>query len=520
MDVILTESQVRRLLIEQKKPNAPVYLTSGDLVTNYNYAPESYVNARYAKDVFPYYDPKSYPKKINSAEIYFAHDKDGKRISTDQFGIGTGSIDSKYQEKTKAWNERTEEEESQKKIDKTKREDAINKGKTIAGKRLSYSLGTSNDNPDEPEIEKQRRKKFKDENPQLQEPESKRNVSVTCKLGGRKIPKQTESHYYDEKNDDWVLKSEKNISDWRCAPSGFYPAEYAKYLEETKYLTKPKIKTTSFGGNTTVDPDKEKREQILKKYYDANFPFGQPSEKRTEFYTTQKQIYRDRDEKLQSFSKDFQKFDGMIASMRQEAKRNDTTLIIELSKNSIKNLESQYGYWKAKETDGGYDWITLVGFALYLCPYTAAFAPYFTSATELTKAAESLLKGNYQTAAFETLFTLLPLTKFGQSGVEALSGVKAMQKLATGGLLSQVEKQGLATLGRNSNTIKDELLQASKDLVSKLPEKISNEAEKWTSSVLKKGFSDLEEKLSGYEEIKKNLVDGAKKNDIKEKTKT
>jgi len=338
------------------------------------------------------------------------------------------------------------------------------------------------------------------------------------------IPPQNNTHYWD--GSTWVEKSVQNVDKWRSVPSGFVPEEYNEYLNKLQEINKiyPENSKLSFNSaestGVKVSPTSAKQQainQLKSIYYNKNYPLGITNAKKQElssklntvnkYYENQlKQLYGNSNINRGDFS----------ATMHSQQIKGGVLQIQKERQEAVKSIESQYNYWKQVKEEKGFDWITVIGFALYLCPYTAAFAPYFTAAQGLTKAGMAYDNGNMKEAGLETLFALLPLGSVGKT-VKSVNVLNAVDKLITNQALNTAEIGALNTLSSNSTIIKTEMKNIATSLLDKVPETAKEETKKWVEAIMNKAYKEGEKQLSAYEDIKQKLISGGKKQGLEKK---
>lgn len=338
------------------------------------------------------------------------------------------------------------------------------------------------------------------------------------------IPPQNNTHYWD--GSAWVEKSTQNVDKWRSVPSGFAPEEYNEYLKKLEEINKifPENYKLSFNSaestGVKVSPVSAKQNainQLKLIYYNKNYPLGITNTKKQEllsklnttnkYYENQlKQLYGNPNINRGDFS----------ATLRSQQIKGNVLQIQKERQDAVKSIESQYNYWKEIKEEKGFDWITVIGFALYLCPYTAAFAPYFTAAQGLTKAGIEYDNGNMKAAGLETLFALLPLGTVGKT-IKKVNVLNAVDKLVTNQALSTAEIGTLNALSSNSSVIKNEMKNIANSLLEKVPESAKEETKKWTQAILNKAYGEGEKQLSAYEDLKNKLKTSGKKQQLEKK---
>lgn len=432
----------------------------------------------FAKDVFPNKKPNEWPKTVSSDEMY------GLTLpnnSLGQKGYGQGV-----------------------KPISTSTVPLVDK---VGGYEPSFQL---------PEYQTEGLKKY---------PEPLASRKTRVKVRGEYIPAQTDTHYWNTST--WVQKTPQNVDEWRSVPSGFAPKEYNEYLKKLDEINKiypkdSKIKLPDYSGKgVNISPISAKKQAILNLrliYYNKNYPLGLTRQDKEEllsqldatnqYYQNQlKQIYGDPNLKRGDY----------FASQHSKQIKGRETEIKTQQNIAIDNIQSQYDYWKeVKEPEPGFDWITVIGFAMYLCPYTAAFAPYFQSMTGLYKAGVAYDNGDMKKASFETLFSLLPLGTVGKT-IKSVNLLNAVDKVISQQTLNVAEVETLNILQKNSSLIKSELNNAASSLLKKLPTEVEEEAKKWTEAMINKAYKEGEKQLGFYDDLKKKLKSGAKEQQLDKK---
>lgn len=341
---------------------------------------------------------------------------------------------------------------------------------------------------------------------------------------GKLLPPQNDTHYWDGSN--WIEKTSQNVDLWRSVPSGFVPAEYNEYLNKLKeidkiYSNKGKIPLNSpesTGIKISHNDAKTQAIDILNLvYYNKKYPLGISNAQKKERLAKLSSTNKYYDNQIKQAYGDTKINRGDTFGAIHSKQVGDRVKNIEYQKNlSAKAINSQYGYWFEKKEEEGFDWITVIGFAMYLCPYTAAFAPFFVAGQGLYKAGKAYENGDMKTAALETLFALLPLGSVGKT-LKSVNLLNAVDKLVLGKSLETAEIGVLKTLTSNSSVIKTELKVAAESLLSQVPESVRKEAGEWTKAIIDKSFKEGEKQLSGYESLKDKIKQGAKKQKLESK---
>lgn len=343
---------------------------------------------------------------------------------------------------------------------------------------------------------------------------------------GKLLPPQNDTHYWDGEGSTWIQKTLQNVNKWRSVPAGFLPAEYNEYL--TKLAEINKIYSVKKGitlnsaestGIKTGPIDKKTRatDELLSIYYDKKFPLGISNSQKKERLAKLSSTNKYYDNQIKQVYGDTKINRGDTFGAIHSKQVGDRVKNIEYQKNlSAKAINSQYSYWFEKKEEEGFDWITVIGFAMYLCPYTAAFAPFFVAGQGLYKAGKAYENGDMKMAALETLFALLPLGSVGKT-LKSINLLNAVDKLVLGKSLETAEIGVLKTLTSNSSVIKTELKVGAESLLSKVPESVRKEAGDWTKAIIDKSFKEGEKQLSGYESLKDKIKQGAKKQKLESK---
>ena len=376
--------------------------------------------------------------------------------------------------------------------------------------------------------------KFGGESTTFREPlgNPKKNVNVNGKI----IPAQNDTHYWD--GSTWVEKSVQNVDKWRSVPSGFAPAEYNEYLTKLAEINKIYSKVTSLNsaestgvnlkpianlkrnGVTKIRPFDAKSdaiEELNSIYYNKKYPLGLTNTQKKELLSKLDATNKYYDDQLKSLYGDPRINRGdYFATMHSQQIKGREIDIQSQKESALKSITSQYNYWYDKKEAEEFDWITVIGFAMYLCPYTAPFAPYVSAAQRLYKAAKAYDSGDMRTAALETLFVLLPFGKFGKT-LKTANLMNAVDKLVLGKSLETAEINVLKQLTSNSSVIKSELKAGADALLKQVPESAKKEAVKWTDTLINKAYSEAQGQLNGYNALKDKLKEEGKKQDLKSK---
>jgi hypothetical protein len=363
---------------------------------------------------------------------------------------------------------------------------------------------------------------FGGESTTFREPLGDPKKKVTA--NGRTIPPQNDTHYWD--GSKWIQKTLQNVDAWRSVPSGFVPAEYNEYLTKLAeinkiYSSKKKItlnSAESSGVKTSPTDAKTQAINTLKSvYYNKKYPLGITNAQKKELLSKLKSNNEYYDNQIKQVYGDPKINRGDTFGAINSKQVGDRVKDIELQKNtSVNAINSQYGYWFEKKEEEGFDWITVIGFAMYLCPYTAAFAPYFAAAQGLYKAGTAFDEGDMKLAALETLFALLPLGTVGKT-LKKVNLLNAVDKLLLGTPLVSAEINVLKSLSYNSSLIKTELKTAAESLLKTVPEAARKDAEAWTKAIIDKAYKEGEKQASGYESLKTKLKDEGKKQKLESK---
>ena len=361
-----------------------------------------------------------------------------------------------------------------------------------------------------------------DNNTKFHEPlgNPKKSVFTNTKM----LPPQNDIFYFDGSN--WIEKTVQNVDIWRNVPSGFVPSEYNEYLTKLGEINKiysnknkiPLNSAESSGIKTNPLDAKASAIRVLNNiYYNKKYPLGitnaQKKELAAKLSTTNKYY---NDQITQSYGNSNINRGDFSATMHSQQIKGTVFQIQSQQKMAIDAIESQYNYWYNKKEEEGFDWITIIGFAMYLCPYTAAFAPYFTAAQGLIKAGVAFEKGDMKTAGLETLFALLPLGTVGKT-LKSANILNAVDKLIAGKSLDAAEVSILKTMTSKSSIIKTELKSVSSSLLDKLPSSAKEEVKEWTKAMIDKAHKEGEKQASGYEILKDKLKEEGKKQDLETK---
>jgi hypothetical protein len=348
----------------------------------------------------------------------------------------------------------------------------------------------------------------------------KKNVNVNGKI----IPAQNDTHYWD--GSTWIQKTLQNVDAWRSVPSGFLPTEYGEYLKELEKINKiyssgKKLSLNSAestGVKTSPADAKTTAINYLNSiYYDKKFPLGISNAQKKERLSKLEATNKYYDDQIKQVYGDPKINRGDTFGAIHSKQVGDRVKGLEYQKKiSIDAINSEYGRWFKKKEEEGFDWITVIGFAMYLCPYTAAFAPFLVAGQGLLKAGIAYEEGDMKMAAFETLFALLPLGTVGKT-LKSVNLLNAVDKLVLGKSLEVAEINVLNTLTSKSSIIKTELKAAAESLISQVPESARKEAEAWTKAIIDKAFKEGEKQASGYESLKDNIKKGAKEQKLEPK---